>query len=180
MHPNYFYYKMFEIQTQRPSNITTMILTTNQIRESERQTMATEPIASIDLMERAGTRFVEHLSETLNLNSLRSIYLFCGPGNNGGDGLVIARLLAQKSIEVFVIDCSFDKKRTEEFQTNLQRFQQLNLSNAHLEPFDEPLYSSTISTILSALTRCSASVSAAPWKEDSVMLSASSTCISTR
>lgn len=114
-----------------------MILTTNQIRESERQTMATEPIASIDLMERAGTRFVEHLFGTLNLNSFRGIYLFCGPGNNGGDGLVIARLLAQKSIEVFVIDCSFDKKRTEEFQTNLQRFQQLNLSNAHLEPFDE-------------------------------------------
>lgn len=114
-----------------------MILTTNQIRESERQTMATEPIASIDLMERAGTRFVEHLTETLNLNNFRSIYLFCGPGNNGGDGLVIARLLAQKGIEVFAIDCSFDKKRTEEFQTNLQRFQQLNLSNAHLEPFDE-------------------------------------------
>ena len=74
--------------------------------------MATEPIASIDLMERAGTRFVEHLTETLNLNDFRGIYLFCGPGNNGGDGLVIARLLAQKSLEVFVIDCSFDKKRT--------------------------------------------------------------------
>ena len=114
-----------------------MIVNRKYIRESERVTMEKEPIASIDLMERAATRFVEHLNNALPLNTFRCAVLFCGPGNNGGDGLVIARLLAQKGIEVFAIDCSFDKKRTEEFQTNLQRFQQLNLANAHLEPYDE-------------------------------------------
>lgn len=69
-----------------------MILSVSEIRESEKITMTNEPIASVDLMERAGTTFAEHLAKNQNLNLFDRIDIFCGPGNNGGDGLVIAQI----------------------------------------------------------------------------------------
>lgn len=71
------------------------ILDVKAIRSSEALTMAEEPISSIDLMERAGTCFAEHLMRHLPLDKFAEIVVVCGPGNNGGDGLVIARILQQ-------------------------------------------------------------------------------------
>ena len=69
------------------------VLSVAQVRESEKLTMAEEPIPSIDLMERAGTRFAEHLLRHCPVDRFEEIVVVCGPGNNGGDGLVVARLL---------------------------------------------------------------------------------------
>lgn len=67
------------------------ILNTTQIREWDAFTIKNEPIASIDLMERACEAFVQWFVERFDSN--KSVGVVCGTGNNGGDGLGIARLL---------------------------------------------------------------------------------------
>ena len=69
------------------------ILTTAQIRQADQYTIEHEPISSADLMERAATQVFEWL--LAHVNKDREINIFCGIGNNGGDGLVVARLLSQ-------------------------------------------------------------------------------------
>ena len=65
---------------------------TARIREWDRYTISHEPITSLDLMERAATVCFEWLLK--HHYSDRPIAVFCGKGNNGGDGLALARLLA--------------------------------------------------------------------------------------
>lgn len=114
-----------------------MILTATQIRESEKMTMEREPISSIDLMERAGTVFTQNLLNDFTLTENIPAVIFCGPGNNGGDGLVIARQLAQKGIPTKVVLCTFGKKTTAEFETNLQRFKQMESETGQVRHFEE-------------------------------------------
>ncbi|MBO4645956.1 MAG: NAD(P)H-hydrate dehydratase [Bacteroidales bacterium] len=103
------------------------ILTRNQIRESEKITMLEEPITSLDLMERAGTVMAQHiLQKKATLHHPTELYLiFCGHGNNGGDGLVIARKLHEAGEKIIVVTVMEENSRcTEEFATNLQRLKQ--------------------------------------------------------
>ena len=103
------------------------VLSVAQIRESEKLTMAEEPIPSIDLMERAGTHFAEHLIQHSPIDRFAEIVVVCGPGNNGGDGLVIARQLYAKWLPVRVLLAVPDEARTTpEFQTNLERWYALS------------------------------------------------------
>lgn len=81
-------------------------------------TIRTEPIASIDLMERAATLCTKQILAT---NLFNSVSIFCGVGNNGGDGLVIARLLHQRGISVEIFIVEFSKNYSTDFQTNLER-----------------------------------------------------------
>ena len=67
------------------------ILNTKQIKELDAYTIQHEPIASIDLMERASRAFVDWL--TMRIDPSKKIGVVCGTGNNGGDGLAIARML---------------------------------------------------------------------------------------
>lgn len=86
------------------------ILSVADIRKADEYTIRNEPIADIDLMERAAfacfTWFEQHADPGKNIK------VFCGTGNNGGDGLAIARMLIQKtySVEIFLTgpieDCS--------------------------------------------------------------------------
>lgn len=79
------------------------ILSANQIKVVDEFTINNEPISSIDLMERAVQIFTNKIS--VYLNPSVEILFFCGPGNNGGDGLGIARLLHSKkfSIKVYLV-----------------------------------------------------------------------------
>lgn len=105
------------------------ILDVKAIRSSEALTMAEEPISSIDLMERAGTCFAEHLMRHLPLDKFAEIVVVCGPGNNGGDGLVIARILQQHWIVRVILAAGPNSKTTPEFDTNLQRWYDNNADN---------------------------------------------------
>ncbi|OQP60030.1 NAD(P)H-hydrate epimerase [Niastella vici] len=95
------------------------IFATEQIRAWDEYTIRHEPIASVDLMERAATACYEWLLQ--HHYKGRSFSIFCGKGNNGGDGLVIARLLAQSNHSVTVYILEFGHKGTEDFQINLAR-----------------------------------------------------------
>lgn len=84
----------------------TKILSTNQIRMADEYTIQHEPINSVDLMERASKKLLEWILRFVPVN--RMVYIFSGPGNNGGDGLALARLLIKKNyqVEVFLLKIS--------------------------------------------------------------------------
>lgn len=77
------------------------ILPVGLIREADRYTIEHEPIADIDLMERAAAECFYWM--VANLPCDRPVKVFCGPGNNGGDGFALARMLSGNgfNIEVF-------------------------------------------------------------------------------
>ena len=96
------------------------IFSTAQIKQWDAFTIANEPVASIDLMERAAAKCYEWL---LQQNyTKKHFHIFCGKGNNGGDGLAIARMLIQKKYSVTVYILEFGNIGTTDFQTNLARF----------------------------------------------------------
>ncbi|MEQ9374194.1 MAG: NAD(P)H-hydrate dehydratase [Imperialibacter sp.] len=95
------------------------ILSPQQIREADAYTIENEPIASIDLMERASNAFVEEFEE--HFFSDHVVWVFCGTGNNGGDGLAVARLLKDLKYEVKVWLAGSAEKGTEDFRVNLNR-----------------------------------------------------------
>jgi len=68
------------------------VLTSEQMREADRRTIAAGTPGEV-LMERAGTRVVEVLEREFAHLASQRVVIFCGEGNNGGDGLVVARLL---------------------------------------------------------------------------------------
>lgn len=68
------------------------ILTAKEMQRIDRQTMDAG-IPSLVLMENAGHRVVEYLERIANPLSAQRVVIFCGTGNNGGDGLVVARQL---------------------------------------------------------------------------------------
>ncbi|WP_444943352.1 NAD(P)H-hydrate dehydratase [Microbulbifer sp. ZKSA006] len=74
------------------------------VRELDRQTIAALEIPSIQLMKRAGRAAFSHLRR--RWPQIGRLQVFCGGGNNGGDGYVIAALAAQKKIPVTVYACS--------------------------------------------------------------------------
>ncbi|MFZ4260558.1 NAD(P)H-hydrate dehydratase [Sphingobacterium sp. HJSM2_6] len=77
-----------------------------QLREIDRRTIETEAISSWDLMERAASQVVDYLLNHYPSITTKPIHVICGKGNNGGDGLAIARLLQQKAaaVDVFLIE----------------------------------------------------------------------------
>ena len=70
------------------------IFDTKDIREIDAYTINNEPVASIDLMERAAAGCAEWIADSLPKST--SVIIFTGPGNNGGDGWAIARLLTDR------------------------------------------------------------------------------------
>ena len=69
------------------------ILTAAQMREVDRRTTAERGIPSLILMENAGARVFEFLAHQFGPLARHRIAVVCGKGNNGGDGLVVARQL---------------------------------------------------------------------------------------
>ncbi len=99
------------------------IYTADQIREWDQYTIFHEPILSIDLMERAAATCVEWIRRNQLNNS--SFFIFCGKGNNGGDGLAIARILLHAGCDVHIYILEEGKIGTPDFQENLHRLHPL-------------------------------------------------------
>ena len=105
------------------------ILNADQIRSWDQYTITHEPITSIELMERAATKCFEWLEA--NGWFVHSFAVFCGKGNNGGDGLAIARMLADRGCKVSVYVLEFGHKGTEDFQFNLAKLHQHPSADIH-------------------------------------------------
>ena len=103
------------------------ILSPAQIYEADQATIKNLPISSTDLMEKASSKCFEWIIEQFPDPS-RRIHVCCGMGNNGGDGLVISRLLIEKGFRVHTYLISFSEKRSEDFKINLTRLTEMSVS----------------------------------------------------
>jgi NAD(P)H-hydrate epimerase len=92
------------------------IFSAAQIREADEFTIKYEPIRSIKLMERASKAFVDWFE--LNFERNRHVYIFCGTGNNGGDGMAISRMLSFKKWKVDTYTIQKSSKRSQDFTIN--------------------------------------------------------------
>lgn len=96
------------------------IIQGDQVQQIDAAYCSAEGISSLDLMERAAISFIDWMMPQI-LDNNKAIYIFSGPGNNGGDGVAIARLLKYLNQSVHLIymkeadDCSPD------FQDNFHR-----------------------------------------------------------
>lgn len=100
------------------------ILSPQQIAKADKATIKTNGITSIDLMEYAATQCFQWLHQRLQGQNIK-IHVFCGIGNNGGDGLVIARHLYQNNYNIDCYVVNFSDKRTPEFLENYNRLKEL-------------------------------------------------------
>ena len=98
------------------------IFSTAQIKKWDAFTIENEPINSINLMERAAANCYHWLIK--NNFAEKQFRVFCGKGNNGGDGLAIARLLIKNNCRATVYILEFGKTGSDDFQTNLERLHQ--------------------------------------------------------
>lgn len=108
------------------------MLTPAQIKECELQTIKNESIPSINLMERAAEACTEWI--TKNLYQVKKFNIFCGKGNNGGDGFAIARLLKAKGFYVKVFSYN-TKELPPEAAKNYKRLRELG--DIELLPFEK-------------------------------------------
>lgn len=95
------------------------ILSVEQIREADKYTIENEPIESVDLMERAATKVFEWLYRRVSREKV--LRIFCGMGNNGGDGLVVARLLYEQDIVPQVFMVRYSDKMSHDCEVNYYR-----------------------------------------------------------
>ncbi|MGE5419340.1 MAG: NAD(P)H-hydrate dehydratase [Chloroflexota bacterium] len=97
------------------------IFSCDQIREIDSYTIIHEPIASIDLMERAAGRLFGWISEEFSHSD--HFMIFTGPGNNGGDGLALARMLGKNGYQAEVFHVSFTEKTSKDWEINRKRLE---------------------------------------------------------
>jgi NAD(P)H-hydrate epimerase len=95
------------------------IYSNRQLRELDACTIQREPVASIDLMERACEAFCRWF--TRHIPEHQRVGIVCGTGNNGGDGLGIARLLTGWGYSVRVWIVRGQSAESKDFSTNLKR-----------------------------------------------------------
>ena len=99
------------------------ILSADQIREADLYTIQEEPIDSIDLMERAARVFVNWFIDKTSPGG-KKVMVLCGMGNNGGDGLAIARMLYRDHYDIKVAICRFSEDFSKDARTNYNRLPQ--------------------------------------------------------
>jgi len=100
------------------------IFSAKQLSEADKATTEKHNITSLDLMEHAGTQVFKWLHQRLQ-NAKVPIHIFCGIGNNGGDGLVVGRLLLEKDYNVHIYIANFTDKRSKCFLKNYDRIKEV-------------------------------------------------------
>ena len=79
------------------------VVTAAQMQTLDRRTIQEAKVPGATLMERAGTGVVTHLIQACGPLKGKQVVILCGKGNNGGDGLVVARLMAKKGAKLKVV-----------------------------------------------------------------------------
>ena len=100
------------------------VLTATQMREVDRLTTERFGVPSLQLMENAGSGTVEFLEAQFGDLFKRKIVVLCGKGNNGGDGLVAARLLKRQGAQPKVFLFAAPDALRGDAAVNLKRWQE--------------------------------------------------------
>ena len=107
------------------------IFTSKQIHELDSYTIEHEPVASIDLMERAAREIAKAVMQRWQTET--PIVVFAGPGNNGGDALAVARMLAEEGYSVTAFLFNVKNSLSPDCYANKQRLS----SSKHMKRFVE-------------------------------------------
>ena len=107
------------------------ILTSEQIRHIDAETVSRQSIPSLELMKRAARAFYNRFVELFPDKST-SVLIVAGMGNNGGDGLVVARLLHQSGYRVKAFVVEYGTKYSEDCAHNVRRVKAENISNGKI------------------------------------------------
>ena len=99
------------------------ILNAKQLYDADKITLERQGISSGELMERAALQVFDWMHSRMQGAPVK-IHLFCGVGNNGGDGLVLARHLRQHAYNISVYVVNFGEKRSKDFLINLDRLKE--------------------------------------------------------
>lgn len=100
------------------------IFTAAQLRACDQYTVDNTPISSLDLMERAAKTVSQCIADQFDTS--HGVHLFCGNGNNGGDGFAIARILYQKGFDVNVFIDQQHQKFSPDAHTNFKKVQEIS------------------------------------------------------
>ncbi len=103
-----------------------------QIYAADKSTIASQQITSDELMERAAVQLFNWLHLRLQGASVK-IHLFCGIGNNGGDGIALARHLQDHGYNIGVYVVNYSKTRSDDFLINLDRLKERKVWPIFLE-----------------------------------------------
>ncbi len=125
------------------------VFNVEQIKQADRFTILNEPIASIDLMERAANQMLNAIAKLID--DTKEINIFCGPGNNGGDGLALARLLSEKNYKVKVFIVKISDTLSEDAQINYERLNNYDIETVELDEFSSLPQLSNNNIIIDAL-----------------------------
>ncbi len=101
------------------------LATAQQMRNIDARTMREYSIAGLDLMENAGAGIATVIEREFAPVSRKRVTVVCGKGNNGGDGLVVARHLRSKGAEVSVFLLAGAGELKGDPAVNLQRWEAL-------------------------------------------------------
>ncbi len=99
------------------------IFSASQLYAADKSTIERQQISSEQLMERAAVALFSWLHQKMQGAQVK-IHLFCGIGNNGGDGLALARHLWEHGYNIEVNVVSYSEKRSEDFLINLNRLKE--------------------------------------------------------
>lgn len=107
------------------------IFTTQQSSYIDKYTIENEPIKSIDLMERASLELSKYVIKHFSLH--KHFAVICGFGNNGGDGLALARILALKGYAIRVFIYLPDGKQSNDNLINYKRCLECGITCTKIE-----------------------------------------------
>jgi len=122
------------------------IFTTELRRKADDFTINNEPISSLDLMERAAVKCTEKIIELYP--EIKQVDILAGTGNNGGDGLAVARLLSERNISVKVLIIQISKQFSDDFKINLKRLTNQNKAQVEYINEDHDLPEFDINTLI--------------------------------
>lgn len=122
-----------------------------QIREADRYTIENEPIASVDLMERAARACYTWMVSNIKDLDTATVMVVCGMGNNGGDGLALARMLATAGVRVDVYVIALSDKGMPDFEINKQRLSGMDVNVCNVSSLEEFILSSSVDIIVDAV-----------------------------
>ncbi len=96
------------------------IFSAEQIYAADKFTVEKQQITSTELMERSAVQIFNWIHKRMQGAPVK-IHLFCGIGNNGGDGIALARHLQEHGYNIAVYVVNYSKKRSKDFLINLER-----------------------------------------------------------
>jgi NAD(P)H-hydrate epimerase len=113
-----------------------VVMTRDEVRAFDAWAIDTLGMPGMVLMENAGRSCAELIEDKLKDVAGQKVCIFCGTGNNGGDGYVIARHLINRSIKVTVVVCGDRNKIKGDAKINLDILERMNQSIELLNPAD--------------------------------------------